>query len=210
MRRAGMELSKRQEEIIQIVKQNEPIAADKIAEALGFTKSTIRTDLALLSMTGILDARPRVGYIFSGLEMNMPVTSLADKTVADIMTPAVNIYQDTSVYDAITSLFMYDTGSLFVLNAETQELAGIVSRKDLLRSIISASDRNIPVAIIMTRIPNVVTITPETPILEAARAIMRHEVNALPVVDRGDPLQVVGKVSKASLLNFLLDLFGKD
>lgn len=62
-----MELSERQKTIVEIVKANEPISGDKIAESLGLTKPTLRSDLAVLTMTGVLDARPKVGYIYSGL-----------------------------------------------------------------------------------------------------------------------------------------------
>lgn len=59
-----MELTERQKRIIQIVKENEPISADNIAKHLYLSKPTLRTDLTILTMTGILDARPKVGYFF--------------------------------------------------------------------------------------------------------------------------------------------------
>ena len=58
-----MKLSARQKEIIAIVKDHEPISGGEIAKKLGLTRSTLRSDFAILTMTGILDARPRVGYI---------------------------------------------------------------------------------------------------------------------------------------------------
>lgn len=59
-----MELTERQKQIIEIVKNNEPISGDNIASELNLSKSTLRSDLAVLTMIGILDARPKVGYIF--------------------------------------------------------------------------------------------------------------------------------------------------
>ena len=61
-----MELSNRQEQIIQIVKDNGPITGENIAEQLSLTRATLRPDLAILTMAGFLDARPRVGYFFTG------------------------------------------------------------------------------------------------------------------------------------------------
>ena len=43
-----MELTKRQEEIIEIVKEGEPIIGDEIAERLGLSRATIRPDLSIL------------------------------------------------------------------------------------------------------------------------------------------------------------------
>ena len=58
----------RQLKIIQdIVKENEPITSESIASILNVTRATLRSDLAILTMTGILDARPKVGYFYSGI-----------------------------------------------------------------------------------------------------------------------------------------------
>ena len=68
-----MELNKRQTEILEIVKGNGPITGEQIAERLNLARATIRPDLAILTMAGYLDARPRVGYFFSGKK---PVQSI--------------------------------------------------------------------------------------------------------------------------------------
>ena len=57
-----MELSNRQEKIVEIVKANGPITGEKIGEHLSLTRATLRPDLAILTMAGFLEARPRVGY----------------------------------------------------------------------------------------------------------------------------------------------------
>ena len=61
-----IELNKRQEHILQIVKDQGPITGEHIAEQLQLTRATLRPDLAILTMAGFLDARPRVGYFYSG------------------------------------------------------------------------------------------------------------------------------------------------
>ncbi|HEX6922967.1 MAG TPA: helix-turn-helix domain-containing protein, partial [Bacillales bacterium] len=61
-----IELSNRQEHILQIVKDEGPITGEQIAEELGLTRATLRPDLAILTMAGFLDAKPRVGYYYSG------------------------------------------------------------------------------------------------------------------------------------------------
>ena len=57
----AIELSKRQQQIVDIVKNNGPITGEHIAERLDLTRATLRPDLAILTMSGILEARPRVG-----------------------------------------------------------------------------------------------------------------------------------------------------
>ena len=62
-----IQLNPRQLKIIDIVKENEPITSESIASILNVTRATLRSDLAILTMTGILDARPKVGYFYSGI-----------------------------------------------------------------------------------------------------------------------------------------------
>ena len=48
-----MNLTARQKEIITIVQEREPISADMIAAQLDLSKSTLRSDLAVLTMIGL-------------------------------------------------------------------------------------------------------------------------------------------------------------
>lgn len=202
-----MELSERQKEIIEIVKQKEPISGDNIAEALGLSKSTLRSDLAVLTMIGILDARPKVGYIYSGLNFEPLIQDrLASLTVKDRMAPPVIINQETTIQDAITTLFMYDAGTLVVADQATNDMVGIVSRKDLLRSMVMGNNQEAAVALIMTRMPNIYVTYPKMPILKAAELISRHEVDTLPVVKSKNSKEVIGKISKTILVNLLIEV----
>jgi len=202
-----MELSERQKEIIEIVKQQEPISGDNIAEALGLSKSTLRSDLAVLTMIGILDARPKVGYIYSGLNFEPLIQDrLASLTVKDRMAPPVIINQETTIQDAITTLFMYDAGTLVVADQATNDMVGIVSRKDLLRSMVMGNNQEAAVALIMTRMPNIYVTYPKMPILKAAELISRHEVDTLPVVKSKNSKEVIGKISKTILVNLLIEV----
>lgn len=205
-----MELSERQKEIIEIVKENEPISGDNIAEQLGFSKSTLRSDLAVLTMIGILEARPKVGYIYSGLDFEPLIQDrLSALVVRDIMAPPVIIQKDTTIADAITTLFMYDVGTLFVYENGAKELVGVVSRKDLLRSLAIGDKQEAAVALIMTRMPNIYIIEPEMPALTAAKLIARHEIDTLPVIKERGSTEVIGKISKTILVNLLIEVGDK-
>ena len=59
-------LSTRQKRIAEIVRQDGPITGEHIAERLNVTRAALRSDLAILVMGGILDARPKVGYFYTG------------------------------------------------------------------------------------------------------------------------------------------------
>jgi len=191
--------------IIEIVKEHQPISGETIAKQLGLSRATLRNDLSILTMTGLLDARPKVGYFYTGQTVEpLLFEKLYHTKVAEIMIPPLLISQTVSVYEAVTTLFMYDVGSLYVKN-DQDELIGVLSRKDLLRFAISnAAPEKTPVAMIMTRMPNIVTITPEETILTAGTLLGRHEVDTLPVVDPQEPKKVIGKITKTRLMNYFI------
>ena len=101
-----IELNKRQEEILEIVKENGPITGEQIAERLSLTRATLRPDLAILTMAGFLDARPRVGYFYSGKKTNQAVVdSMTNMKVKDFQSIPVVVSENVSVYDAICQMF---------------------------------------------------------------------------------------------------------
>ncbi|QIL45869.1 helix-turn-helix transcriptional regulator [Vagococcus coleopterorum] len=195
-----MKLTARQEEIIKIVKKEQPISGDKIAASLGLTKPTLRSDLAVLTMTGILDAKPKVGYFFSGSRVEpLLFETVYNQRVKDIMAPAICLPQTTTVADCITNLFMYDVGTLYIVEKDSKQLTGVVSRKDLLRSLLNKGDQTLPVAVIMSRMPNIVRVTPEQTILDVADLLIKSQVDSLPVIESQTSHKVVGKITKTLL-----------
>lgn len=207
-----IQLNNRQLKIIDIVKESEPITSESIAAKLNVTRATLRSDLAILTMTGVLDARPKVGYFYSGIDkVNLLGDKIKNKTVSDIMSMPIMVTQDASVYDTIVNIFLSDVGSVFIIDDE-KELCGIVSRKDLLKATIGGGDINkIPVGMIMTRTPNVVTVTSEDTVVLAAKRIIEHEVDSIPVVEeiKGDNKitnKVVGRISKTNITKLFLEI----
>ena len=197
-----MKLTTRQTEIINIVKAEQPISGEKIAQNLGLSRATLRNDLSILTMTGLLDAKPKVGYFYKEQKMQpLYIESCYSKKVADVMTSPLIVEQNMSVYDAATSLFLYDIGSIYVKN-ENGDLAGLLSRKDLLRFAISGNNlEKTPVAVIMTRMPNIHTITADKTLLEAGNILSQYEVDSLPVLEKVDSKKIIGKISIKHIMN---------
>lgn len=202
-----MDLTERQNKIIEIVKEHEPVSGDRIAAYLGLSRATLRSDLAVLTMIGILDARTKVGYFYTGYDIKPLVfNDLFEIPVKEVMISPILVEQTLSIYDAVTNLFMFDVGSLYVKN-EKDELVGVISRKDLLRFVIGNSNtENTPVAMIMTRMPNIVTVTPDWTVLEAGNLLMQHQVDSLPVVSNDNALKVVGKLTKTRIMNHFIQV----
>lgn len=208
-----IELSDRQARIMDIVKTHEPITGEKIAEMLRVTRAALRPDLAVLTMSGFLEAKPRVGYTFKNQGSNTELRRILNQyRVRDIQSMPVVVKENCSIYDAVVSLFVEDTGSIYVVDGDNY-LSGVVSRKDFLKTTLGQADiHRVPVSVIMTRMPNVVTATQEETVVDVVRKIVEHEVDSLPVVrefsdDQGEErLEVVGKISKTNIARLFLDL----
>lgn len=203
-----MELSNRQEQIIEIVKGNGPITGEHIAERLSLTRATLRPDLAILTMAGFLDARPRVGYFFTGKTGSELLTEQMKKfKVHEYQSIPIVVKESASVYDAISTMFLEDVGTLFVVD-DNACLTGVLSRKDLLRASIGKQDLNdIPVHIIMTRMPNITVCRKDDKLLDAAKKLITKQIDGLPVIKDTDAgLEVIGRITKTTVTKAFVEL----
>lgn len=208
-----MKLSPRQEEIICLVKDNQPITSEALAERLGVTRAALRADLAVLTMIGTLDARPKVGYVYLGkASTGLVYQQISKIKVSEIMSKKpITVSEETMVYDAIVFLFLNDVGTLFVENNGV--LTGAVSRKDFLKIAIGGTDiHKVPVGVIMTRMPNIICANKDDNAYDLAKKIIEHEIDSIPVVefinktDDKDQLRIIGKVSKTNITKLFVKL----
>lgn len=207
-----MKLSPRQEEIISLVKEHQPITSEAIAEKLGVTRAALRADLAVLTMIGSLDARPKVGYVYNGkASTGMIYQNISKIKVSEIMSKPVTASEDTMVYDAIVYLFLNDVGTLFIENNGV--ITGAVSRKDFLKISIGGTDiHKVPVGVIMTRMPNIICADKDDNAYDVAKKIIEHEIDSIPVVetvertDGRKQLKIIGKVSKTNITKLFVKL----
>lgn len=203
-----MELNKRQNEILKIVRENGPITGEQIAVRLELVRATIRPDLAILTMAGYLDARPRVGYFYAGKK---PVQSITDSMnamkVGAFQSIPIVVAEHLSVYDAICHMFLEDVGTLFVVN-ESAHLIGVLSRKDLLRTSLGNNElEKIPVHVIMTRMPNITYCEKNDSLIKAAGKLMDKQIDSLPVVVNTEKgLEVTGRITKTNITAAFLSL----
>lgn len=203
-----MELSKRQEEIVEIVKANGPITGENIAEKLHLTRATLRPDLAILTMAGFLDARPRVGYFYTGKTGSELLTEKIKKfKVQEYQSIPIVVQESVSVYDAISTMFLEDVGTLFVVDQKSH-LSGVVSRKDLLRATIGQKDLNqLPVHIVMTRMPNITVCRKEDLLIDVAKSLIEKQIDGVPVVKESDSgLEVTGRITKSTITKAFVEL----
>lgn len=203
-----IELNKRQEQILQIVKENGPITGEQIAEQLNLTRATLRPDLAILTMAGYLDARPRVGYFYTGKsEAQLLTENLQKIYVKDYQSVPVVVPENLSVYDAIVKMFLEDVGTLFVVD-ESSILAGVLSRKDLLRASIGKQElTTLPVNIIMTKMPNITMCQKDDLLIDVAMKLIEKQIDAMPVVKETEKgFEVIGRITKTNITEAFVSL----
>ncbi|WP_317633802.1 helix-turn-helix transcriptional regulator [Perspicuibacillus lycopersici] len=207
-----IELNKRQEQILEIVKESGPITGEHIADKLNLTRATLRPDLAILTMAGFLDARPRVGYFYTGKSRTQLLSeSLKKIKVEDYQSLPVVINESVSIYDAIVSMFLEDVGTLYVVD-EDSLLVGVLSRKDLLRASIGKQDLNtVPVNIIMTRMPNITLCRKDDLLIDVAEKLIEKQIDSIPIVkDKGRGYEVTGRISKTTITKAFVSLMHTD
>lgn len=209
-----IELTVRQEVILDIVKNNGPITGEQIADKLNLTRATLRPDLAILTMAGFLDARPRVGYFYTGKTGSQLLTEKVKKIIVQqYQSIPVVVTESASVYDAICTMFLEDVGSLFVVD-KVGSLTGVLSRKDLLRASIGKQQlESVPVSIIMTRMPNITMCKKDDLIIDVANKLIDKQIDAVPVVrdfDKGSGYEVTGRITKTNITKVLVDLANDD
>ncbi|MBB3068686.1 CBS domain-containing protein/biotin operon repressor [Paenibacillus baekrokdamisoli] len=205
-------------EIIELVQKRAPITGEQIAELLGLSRPTIRSDLVLLVMLGYIDAKPKVGYFIGNavMKQNSNVTQITQQLVSDVMGIPVVLRETATVSDAVVTLFLENVGSIMVVDA-SGALAGIVSRKDLLKVTLgNAQASPILLSMVMTRYPNIATVSPDDTVREAMSKMISHQVDGLPVVhpmnpSEGSPkVEVIGRITKTTITKLLFDATAGD
>ncbi len=125
----------------------------------------------------------------------------------------VTIPADTPITEALRILREKNVRRMPVLAADGT-LAGIVSEKDLLYASPSPATSmsiyelhymlsHLPVSEVMTK--DVITVTPDTPIEEAARIMSDHKIGGLPVVEGG---RLAGIITETDVFAVLLEMLG--
>ncbi|MGL5088917.1 MAG: helix-turn-helix transcriptional regulator [Cetobacterium sp.] len=203
-----MQLTERQKEIVEIIKKHGPITGDEIAKMIYITRSALRTDFSILKKMSIIKSKQKVGYTY-----NQAFIDSNNKTlVKHIMSAPITIDESYSVYKTVLLMFEKDIGTIFI--TKEGNLAGIVSRKDLLRIAIGKRDiEHIPINLIMTRMPNLVFSVEDETIEDSIKKIIEHQIDSLPVVritekNGKEIYKVVGRFTKTNASRLLLDILG--
>nr|AIN39814.1 hypothetical protein [Zoysia matrella] len=102
---------------------------------------------------------------------------------------------EDTVYDAVKSMTQHNVGALVVVKSgQDKSIAGIVTERDYLRKIIvqGRSSKSTKVGDIMTEENKLITVKPDTRVLQAMHLMTENRIRHIPVIDNTG---MVGMVS---------------
>lgn len=112
------------------------------------------------------------------------------QTVEELMTSSIiSVSPNQSIEEAARLMQDYNIGAIPVV--ENNQVVGMVTDRDItIRSTADGGNEKQPVSEIMTN--EVISVTPETQVEEAARIMAEKQIRRLPVVENN---QIVGMIS---------------
>lgn len=116
--------------------------------------------------------------------------------VSEVMTTNLRtVYEDEAMNSADWDMAVNEIRHLPVVDAE-RKLVGLLSDRDVMRSMIEHRGRSVRVAEVMSR--SVKTVPPDMSAVDAVELMLRAKCHALPVVDAQH--QVVGILTSTDFL----------
>jgi CBS domain-containing protein len=101
---------------------------------------------------------------------------------------------EDTVYDAVKSMTQHNVGALLVVKSgQDKSIAGIVTERDYLRKIIvqGRSSKSTKVGDIMTEENELITVKPDTRVLQAMQLMTENRIRHIPVIDNTGMLGMV-------------------
>ncbi|HCX24621.1 MAG: inosine-5-monophosphate dehydrogenase [Flammeovirgaceae bacterium] len=137
---------------------------------------------------------------YRGVPVAKPAATAQKVTVSDYMsTRLITFRPEQHMDDVINTLLKYKISGGPVVNADN-ELVGVISEGDCMKEVVRGKYNNMPnlngmVAEHMTS--NVISISPETNIFDAAKMFLDKRIRRFPVVNHG---KLVGQISQKDIM----------
>jgi CBS domain-containing protein len=123
----------------------------------------------------------------------------------DIMTENVlTVKCSAPIYDAIQMLVEHQITGLPVVD-DDGAMVGVISEKDMLKELYDVDDKAGHVEDFMTRV--VTTFDQSESVLDICNCFIKSPFRRVPILDNG---KVVGIISRADIINYILKLKHKD
>jgi CBS domain-containing protein len=126
--------------------------------------------------------------------------------VTEVMNRNVKtVRPEDTVKDAAKVMNENHIGSLVVVSG-TGEVVGILTERDILTGVVVTGKNADEVKVSEVMTPNIITITPDKTLEEAADIMTENKIKKLPVVEKG---RLVGIITATDLIAYEKDLIEK-
>ena len=126
--------------------------------------------------------------------------------VSDYMTrKLITFHPNQSIYEVIRKLLANKISGGPVVN-EDNELVGVISEGDCLKEVIKGKYHNMPImsgTVQDHMATNVISISPDTNIFEAAQMFLNRRLRRFPVLQNG---KLVGQISQKDVMKAVLKI----
>lgn len=180
---------------------------EELAEKRRIAGEKYRDEVIRRNMTELIDALLSDADMLpleaaERISVHRIATSESARTAADIMTPIPTIEIVGTVQQAADCLVQTESPILAVVTSDG-ELAGVITRWDITKATAIGCSEDMPLMEIMTE--KVVSAKPDDGLLTIVRNLEHYEFSAMPVVDGGQVLGMVGTdiLTRTSLLRLL-------
>ena len=113
-----------------------------------------------------------------------------------ISRPFVSISSEETVLETARMMVENNMGLLLICDPKDNQLRGVVSERDIIRSVAAGKETTVSVETISTH--NVVTVKWNSDVAEVAKAMNKHRIRHVVVVD--DASKPIGVVSMRDLV----------
>lgn len=175
-------LDKHKKEFSELANKRRKEAANKLEEVIRRNMEELITGLSL-------DHDSLPSDIAEQISINRIASKEKKRRVRDIMTDIPRITIDKSAIDA-AKLLIDSNSSILAVISQQEKLIGIITNWDLTQAMALGLQADASLTRIMTA--KVITVEPETTILDCIRRLENYEISAMPVVEDE---KVVGVVS---------------
>lgn len=139
-------------------------------------------------------------------------TSIRHSTIEQFMTTDLFTVNENELVDLVAALMDWQRLRHVLIEDNDHHLVGLVSHRNVLRFLArfgpSREGAGIAVSELMVRDP--ITVSPETPTLEAVRLMRHHKIGALPVIHDGHLVGLVTAQDFIRLAGELLEIDGEE
>jgi glutamate dehydrogenase (NAD(P)+) len=178
------------------------LAEKRLSAAEEYREEVIRRNMRELVDLLITDADMLPCEAAERISIRRIAASESDRTAAELLEPIPSIESNCDVQRA-AALLIKSGSPILAIVSKDGGLVGVVTEWDITQATAQGCGEDRPIKQIMTR--ELISVSPDDPILEVVQKLEHHEISAMPVVEGGVVYGMISTdlLARRSLLRLL-------